>query len=138
MSAHKYKQRSESGFSLIELLVVLSILTLALGLLPAGFERLYAKSEIDNLSQEISANLRECALKARQVGHQLSVGFDVSSDCRLPQYPSVSISFGQALPTFYADGSSNGQTLKLRSKESQLSIAIDRLTSNIKILADAS
>ena len=126
-----------NGFSLIELLVVLSIFVLAFSLIPAGLDRLYAKSSLDAYAQEVTAGLRDCARQARQRGRDMRLDLTSSSDCIIKPASDISVGLDNLAPVFYADGTSNGQALTLTAKDRRLNIRIDKLTSTIKIGADA-
>lgn len=120
-----------AGFTLIEILVVLALISLMALMIPRGLLPLHSKSRHQALVQETLVAAQECAVLARQRQTSLRLG---SSHCVLPW----TIELGQnrsQFPEFHADGSaSHSANIVVKSESGgelrASTIVIDKLTAN--------
>lgn len=144
--------RPATGFTLIELVVVLAILGLAYALVPPLFSGARAGAELKSATRQLAAGLRQArnyAVSRRtEAVFTLDVekrDFTVSGDARtyrLPRQLPLKLVTAQkevvdeqrASIRFYADGSSNGGRITLGSGEHTLEIDVNWLTGRVSIL----
>jgi general secretion pathway protein H len=147
------RQEKAAGFTLMELLLVLTITALLLSLAPPmlhkAFPSLKLKAAARDLIQEIRFIQNAAIINSTQAG----IRFDLTSG----EYGSELVNGGKqrALPTglklsldesgllpmdhqvasfvFYPDGSSSGGSIFLSNGTSRLEIRVDWLTSKIQI-----
>lgn len=129
---------SNNGFTLIEILVVLSLLGLMISLLPSGLSSLYAKTRHQAVVHEILSAARNCSLFAQQQQRSMVLG---SPGCALSRERIDAVN-SDVLPTFHRDGTaSHGAQIVLlnqdRPESTATVILIDKLTSNVRVQINA-
>jgi general secretion pathway protein H len=140
--------RARSGFTLIELMVVLSILALlmvsATSAVSASLPAMHLRSATRILADDLRATRRAALLQRRELALSLRPGGYISGDGdRPPALPVgmvirlVDVPGGSAAAPdrvrFFADGSSTGGRLELRLGERHSAIAIDWLTGRVRV-----
>jgi general secretion pathway protein H len=143
--------RRPTGFTLIELVVVLAILGLAYALVPPLFSGARATAELKGATRQLAAGLRQARnyAVARRTEAVLTLDVDkrdftVSGDARthrLPRQLQLKLVTAQkevvsdklASIRFYADGSSNGGRITLGSGEHILEVDVNWLTGRVAI-----
>ncbi|MFT6406814.1 MAG: prepilin-type N-terminal cleavage/methylation domain-containing protein [Arenicella sp.] len=128
-----------AGFTLIEILLVLALLSLIATLLPSGLKALYQKSDYQLLVTKVVAAARQCTLTAQQQQRSVSLGSD---QCPLPADINRQVINAESLPLFHADGTaSRSAQIVLQSGESTQRrttvVMIDKLTANVSLQANA-
>lgn len=134
-----------SGFSLLELLVALTILALAMSVVSISASRRSPSFEIQRLSGEASSLFREARLAAQTSGLPAKVTFD--SEARTLKHgesASVTVpegivaelvsaaSAGPSAIVFFPDGSSSGGALTFKTEDRSETVRVDWLTSRIE------
>jgi len=135
----------ESGFSLLELLVALTILALAMSVVSISASRRSPSFEIQRLSGEAASLLREARLTAQSTGRPVRIVFDAddrelrragSDPLSIPEGVNASLvsaaSAGPSAIVFFPDGSSTGGELTLEGAGRTEAITVDWLTSRIE------
>lgn len=135
---------SESGFSLLELLVALTILALAMSVVSVSASRRSPSFEIQRLTGETVSLLREARLAAQSTGRPVRVVFNPEArELKRPGGEPVLIPDGVALDlvsaasagpsaiVFFPDGSSSGGAFTLEAAGRKAEVRIDWLTSRI-------
>jgi len=137
-----------SGFSLIELMVVLSIMSLlmvsASSALSASLPAMRFRSATRILADDLRATRRAALLQRHEMALSLRPGGYISGDGdRPPALPAgtvirlVDVPGGSAAAPdrvrFFADGSSTGGRLELRLGERHSAITIDWLTGRVHL-----
>lgn len=138
-----------AGFTLLELLVVLTIATLALTVALPRFAALLPGAELKSYSQQTAALLRLARSQAIATGDTVTLTLDTEQQQTLlsgqaPGHPwptGVKLTLsgtGQQLPadapgelTFYPDGTSSGGTLQVASERRRYRIQVDWLTGRV-------
>ena len=128
------------GFTLIEILVVLSLLSLIVVMLPNELESMFTRSRDQALVQETVIAARACSVIAQQKGHSVRLGTD---DCPLPENISQSKN-NDLLPVFHANGTASHTAYIIvdvgkgaGDRGNAKRIVIDKLTSNVSVIDDA-
>jgi general secretion pathway protein H len=121
------------GFSLIEMLIVLILISLSISLVAPSFSRLSKTIELKGVTQKVSGILRYCRSEAVNKGKDYQVLFDsdmgevkvqpvVSEEEEkkepIQSYPlpkGIHLRGGHPIE-FYSNGSSNGGTILLESE----------------------
>lgn len=125
-----------SGYSLIELLLVLSLLVLITSLVPSSVLPLTSRGEHQALVQKTINAFQDCSIRAQQQQQTLALGSD---DCSLPTAVTESIMAADHafLPLFHPDGTTNqSMHLVVASGELESTIRLDRLTARASIVVD--
>lgn len=124
------------GYSLIELLLVLSLLVLMASLVPSSLLGLKSRGEHQALVQKTLNAFQDCSTRAQQQQQTLALGSD---DCSLPTAITESIMAADQsfLPLFHPDGTAS-QSMKLIVETGKLesTIRLDRLTARVSIVDD--
>lgn len=129
--------KSGAGFSLIELLVVLTLLVVLATLLPQGLQRLYANSSADEAAYAIAAQLEDCALRALQDQRTRVAGVGRNANCRIDVAANVQLLLKDGIePVFYADGTSNGSHMVVAHEQRKLFIVINPINARISVQAN--
>ncbi len=129
--------RKMDGFSLIELLLVLSLLVLITSLVPSSLFPLKSRGEHQALVQKTINAFQNCSIRAQQQQQTLALG---SEDCSLPAVviDSIKAADQSFLPLFHPDGTtSQSMQLVVASGELESTIRLDRLTARASMVADS-
>lgn len=145
-------RRTDGGFTLLELLVVLAILSLTLVVtIPAISSG--DQLRLDSAAQSLAASLRKTRSLATTTNHPQALTLDLEKQTfeisgqpgqtSLPSDTQVSVftarsqlqSNTRASVRFFADGSSTGGRITLARAGREVLIDIDWLTGRVKILA---
>lgn len=140
----------EGGFSLIELMVVMMLVTLLFAIVGVSVSRSVEGAEIRNAAREITAGMRHTRGQAI-IKRQQQI-FQVDADNRtwqaagrepveLPEGLSITINSARSEMTgenafgirFYPDGASTGGSVELLAQERQWVINVSWLTGEISI-----
>ena len=139
--------RRRSGFTLIEVAVVLVILALAYALAAPAFSNVFAAARLDGAARRLVTALREARSTAIVTGMELRFTFDpgargwrfadrrnavvdrVSLEVETP--PAARNSDGSVWIGFYPDGRSTGGRVVLRSGERRRSVDVHWLTGHV-------
>ena len=137
--------RRSAGFSLLELMVALTILALAMSVVSISASRRSPSFEMQRLAGEAVSLLREARLSAQTSGRPVKVSFDAearelrrtgSQTVAIPQDVEASLvssaSAGPSAILFFPDGSSSGGEFTLDAVGRQERVTVDWLTSRIE------
>jgi general secretion pathway protein H len=136
-----------SGFTLLELIVVLAILVLLAGAWPFAASRLFPNQQLRNEAQLLLSALRATRLHARLSGGAQSIewtdpgsayqfgteGHDLPGGISLRSSAPASSSHTARI-TFYPDGSSSGGLLALTHADRSARIGVGSVTGHAEIL----
>jgi general secretion pathway protein H len=135
------------GFTLLELLVVLTILVLMASAWPLAAPRVFPTQRLRNEAQQLAAELRVARMTARLTGarQQLEIsatgtGYRIATESYdLPDGLTVHLrSDGSAGPanqvTLFPDGSSTGGSLDLELHERLTTVTVAPLTGHVEIV----
>lgn len=135
---------SKAGFSLIEMLVVLAIITTLAGLTLPGVIRNYRTPDVQRLAEEIATRFRSARVSAISIARPVrilldpgrgEIRFNEWHSLSLPSDISMTVTTGlettianrQVLLTFLPDGSASGLEIDLIGKQ-RARIAVNWLT----------
>jgi len=143
-----------SGFTLIEMLVVLAILSLVIALVPPFLAGGHARAEFTATAQAIAAALRET--RGLAIGRGRTEAFLVDTVAgafggsgarphRVPDGIRLSlfttsddaVDAGKGFIRFFADGSSTGGGVRLVQGERQRDVLVDWLSGRVSLAAAA-
>lgn len=138
------------GFSLLELLVVISILALATGVMVANYKQGTPSAELNGAIRELVAEMRE--LRVKSISESLIFRLHPADDgpgyrvipgdqvTRLPEGFSIMIAsateHGNSRPdeiVFFPDGSSNGGICDISSPAGSAAIHVNWLTGEVSL-----
>lgn len=141
----RVRSSRQSGFSLLELMVALTILALAMSVVSISASRRSPSFEIQRLSGETASLLREARLAAQTTGRPARVAFDAEArEIRHGNSSAVTVpegivadmtsaaSAGPSAILFFPDGSSSGGALTFSSADRLETVRVDWLTSRIE------
>lgn len=130
---------------MLELLVALTILALAMGVVSVSAARRSPSFEMQRLSGEAAGLLREARLAAQTTGRRVRVSFDPEArelrrpgaePVMLPEGVELSLvssaSAGPSAIIFFPDGSSSGGALTFEGGGRKAAVTVDWLTSRIE------
>ncbi len=139
---------SAKGFSLIELLVVLTIMVLLAGLFPLALEHMIPARKLATVSEQLASTLRELQSRALATGRSTSLTPGTSSYTTrdgngaervvdLPADMSLRLkedSSGRTLTdlTFYPDGSSSGGRFEIQYETRHREILVTHLMGRVR------
>lgn len=147
------KLRSSNGFSLLELLTVLAIVTLIISLTVPNLSNTYNRYQLKSLSRDVAGALQKTRLKAISSGEKQSWLVSLDSDeywhgnesHKIPLPNSVMIevttaagevvSSKLAAISFFPDGTSTGGQVRLERDEGIFYVQVDWLLGTVKIYA---
>lgn len=143
----------ERGFTLLELLVVLFLISLAVGIAATRFSAGTETTELKSEARKLVALMRQT--RARAVAESLSLGIAATPDTPgyrlLPEDREMTlpaglhlnidprrrdIAFQESGIFFYPDGSSNGGVLTLAGESGSWRLEVDWLTGEVTIAAE--
>ncbi|WP_461519369.1 GspH/FimT family pseudopilin [Porticoccus sp.] len=145
------ERRASRGFTLLELLVVLFLVSLMVGVAATRFSAGSESAELKAEARKLVALLRQTRAKA--VSESISCGVAIPSDtvgylllpdARDVQLPegihlvieplTEDLSFAQPGIFFYPDGSSNGGTLTLSTENGSWQLGVNWLTGEVALV----
>ncbi|UQI28485.1 GspH/FimT family pseudopilin [Pseudomonas bijieensis] len=141
----------QSGFTLLEMLAVLVLISIAFMLLASGITRGLTHARERQSMNELLQSLRQARTQAIVEGRPMSLLFDLDSTCyRVEQFPLRCLSAGTQLRIetaeglgkgvrmiFYPDGSSSGGNLSLKNASREARIDVGWLTGNVSLVEHA-
>ena len=132
------KTRQQDGFTLLEVLVVLVILTLMLGLVIAHGPMHSARLDTEATARELASALR--LARGRAIAEDRPVAVAMASTVyRIDGSPPHPVPHGVTLAgnaaiRFAPDGSSSGGTVMVEATNARVTIAVDWLTGRVRTL----
>jgi prepilin-type N-terminal cleavage/methylation domain-containing protein len=143
---HATSVTGNEGFTLLELLVVLTILVLMASAWPLAAQRASPRQRLRNEAQQLAAELRSARMTARLTGVRQEIvilprgtGYQVSTEAyNLPEGLILSVRPGFASGpskalVLFPDGSSSGGILDLRFYDQRSTVTVAPMTSRIEI-----
>ena len=139
MSAISYPLGSQQlktgsqGFTLLEILVVMALLSLIVSMLPSGLTALNSRANQQMLVQKVVVAARQCSITAQQQQRSIGLG---SEACPLPADTERLTVNAESLPLFHADGTASRTTrivieMADGSDHPATVVMIDSLTANV-------
>ena len=140
------------GFTLLELLVVLAIITLILAIVPPMLGNVLASSHVKSATRELAAGLKyarsqainrqeEMTLSLHVDGKYYVVGkkrkrLDVPNDTTMTLITARSeqLSTKEGAIRFFPDGSSTGGQIKIKHASSEYIVDVNWLTGRVRIM----
>lgn len=146
-------QPRDAGMSLLELLVVLAIVSLAYALVLPSMRNPTRSVALRAVAQNISSQLTTLRARSIAAGRPQGVTFDVanhryrldadSRNVELPRDVGVRITAGRGLSrdgagsariVFYPDGSSSGGNIRLEQEGRAVEIGVEWLTGHVQVV----
>lgn len=143
------RKYSPNGFTLLELLVVMVLATLVMALVPASFSSMFPHAERESEVRQFVSALRSARGIAIRDKEDVSLKLDLENhryylpgDEQIRQLPDnfhflYIPSFNRpadkaaVIIRFYADGSSTGGVIEMKSEEETYLVTIDWLTGKV-------
>ncbi len=142
------------GFTLLEMLIVLSVLALAVAMIAPGSQRYNRGKALDTKVTELSAFLRHSRARAIGVNHPVSVVFQIkrrlvtadsgTGNLVMPADLSIRIESAAQLSVtgrprivFFPDGTSSGGRITLADENRSADISVEWLTGRVRTLYSA-
>lgn len=138
------KMGASAGFSLLELLVALTILALAMGVVSLSVSRRSPSFEMQRAAADTTSLIREARLSAQSTGRPVRIIFDVDArqitgpagqPVSVPQGIEANLvssaSAGASAIVFFPDGSSTGGKFTFEVLGRREAVNIDWLTSAV-------
>lgn len=142
--------RNGGGYTLVELLVVLLIMSGVLALVPPLFERGVSTTELRSVSREMMAAMRYARSKAVSTRRPVAFTLDLERhryqveerrSVALPEALGLEMVTGESelrgrgagAITFYSDGSASGGNLTLAAEARQVRLDVDWLSGRVTL-----
>ena len=133
---------SVSGFSLVELIVVMTLLGLLMAMLPSGLINQYDSLSLESEAHRVADSARQCSLKAQSAQRTLIWG---STECSVSAKVAFEINLSKNQPLLFTkDGSSSGERIIIsnnvqrgleQSEGSDLFVIdVDHITSHTEVI----
>jgi len=113
---------SQSGFSLIELMVTMALATTMLALVPPLLGQGGERARLDHDRRGLIDQFRLARSEAIAGDHEISIGFDLALETPLADSAEI---------RFYADGSASGGTIRLVNRSGSVALEVDWLTGGV-------
>ncbi|MEW8029261.1 MAG: prepilin-type N-terminal cleavage/methylation domain-containing protein [Candidatus Thiodiazotropha sp.] len=147
-------KRTSKGFTLIEVMLTLVVLALLVSLTPPLFEKAFPSLKLKAATRDLAQEIRYIQQTAILTGVPSKVRFDIDNNAyqsdhvnsgevrHLPEglqftlYKSATTTLGEPVLVFefFPDGSSTGGILILDNGGQRFAIAVDWLTSRVRVL----
>jgi len=151
MPLHRSRRRSE-GFTLIEILVVLSILGLAIALIASYGQPVSRGLSLRQAASDVTSGLREARGQAIADNRTVTVSLDLATRrWRIDQQPDKALPEGIRIDLltiageasggargnilFFPDGSATGGRIAFLDANRQIQIGVDWLTGRVRQIA---
>jgi prepilin-type N-terminal cleavage/methylation domain-containing protein len=127
--------QQQKGFTLLEILVVLALLSLIVSMVPGGLMSLNDRANNQMLVQKVVVAARQCSITAQQQQRSIGLG---SESCPLPTSSGGLAVNAETLPLFHADGTAS-RTAQIVIEKTGVSdrratvVMIDKLTANVSL-----
>jgi len=137
-------RRADGGFTMLELLIVLVILSVMLVMVATRFEGSGSNAQLKNSAMELAALLRDSHSRAIANGRETTVHFDfgasryhvTGSSLRHAAAPGVTLAPGAATDgalRFFPDGSSSGGAVIVRGRAGAYRVEVSWLTGQVEV-----
>ena len=139
----------DAGFTLLELLIGLSIIAIALALAVPSLSRSRASLAVRSSAYELASELRSARALARATNIEQRVTLDQAGNRywnssntaphSLPVAPEITVPDSERLDRttsrirFFPDGSASGGLIRLRGPNSMATVRVDWLTSDVRV-----
>jgi general secretion pathway protein H len=132
--------KAAAGFTLLELLTALAVISLTLALAPMAFDRMAPRRQLDAQSQALASGLRDLRALAQLSGTVQSARLERGAlwlgERRHALPEGIAVDGGAlARVTFFPDGSSSGGDLLLTSAHGARQIVVRRATGRVQVAA---
>jgi general secretion pathway protein H len=132
---------SQAGFSLVELLVVLVIMTLLAAIFPLGLQQMLPGRRLNAAKETLIANLRDLQSSAiasgtraelfvEKTGYRLRTG-PTGKELSVGLPAGIEMSLATDRIEFFEDGSSTGGRIELRDDKRASGLNVSRITGRI-------
>lgn len=146
------KKAECGGFTLVELLVVLAIISLLLAFTPAAFNRMMPGLEVQSASRQLAASMRSARSAAIRDNAEVTLTLDLEARVyrldQLGQEQAIDEAIEVSMLTarselegeqtgrirFYPDGTSTGGRVTFAGGGAAYDILVDWLTGRVRIL----
>lgn len=145
--------KTDDGYTLVELLVVMAIIAMVSVSIPFAYGRLVPSAELNKTAREVANELRLVAAQARGSGSDIVLAFpaeggplNLPNERKLPLPANIALAYEPLFPnssdenggvTFYGEGGSTGGVLTLQRGSGRRALEINWLTGHVS-LEDAS
>lgn len=127
--------QQQKGFTLLEILVVLALLSLIVSMVPSGLMGLNERANHQLLAQKVVVAARQCSITAQQQQRSIGLG---SEQCSLPADTAELTVNAESLPLFHADGTASHTAQIIIGAAATADrratiVTIDTLTANVSL-----
>lgn len=149
--AKSLSESNQSGFTLIELTIVLFLMTLMLGVVGTNFYKIWQREQLKMSFRQVTGILRQARSEAVSGNQQVKIQFDLDekkywlagSDQERRQLPPLEVEKAQLVwqnregrqghISFYGDGSSTGGQLTFLGPDKlSFSLVVDKITGQVR------
>jgi prepilin-type N-terminal cleavage/methylation domain-containing protein len=125
----------QKGFTLLEILVVLALLSLIVSMVPSGLMGLNERANHQLLAKKVVVAARQCSITAQQQQRSIGLG---SESCPLPTGTAELTVNAESLPLFHADGTASHTAQIIIGAAATADrratvVTIDTLTANVSL-----